>query len=654
MAEIYLMYFTAGIISLALWRKPRLAAITGFLIPSAISAWGAWSFFFHMGGTATIEVPFPLMAARFTLDPLSCFFSFVICLVSMAACLYGFHYSREYEQKGGVGTMAFFFNLFIVSMLLVVSAAHIFWFMIFWELMTFVSYFLIWFNDSKKTSHATILYMIVAHVGGTLILTGFLLLYTLTQSLNFESFAGVAISPVMACVVFLLFFIGFGAKAGVFPVHVWLPEAHPAAPSHVSALMSAVMIKTAIYGIIRICTWLPVQEWWGILIIITGALSALLGVLYALVQNETKAFLAYSSVENIGIILLGLGTGVYGLALGNMILSAAGFLGCLYQVLSHATFKGLLFLGAGSVIHSTGSHDMEVLGGLVKKMPLTAVAFLVGSMAICALPPLNGFASEWLTYQSMITGIMGGGIKGMIVFPMAILALALTGSLAVMCFVKVYSVIFTGVPRDKKIWERATEVPWSMQAGMYILVVCCLVLGIGAPLVAEKIMVVVTSICAPTFVAVAGTCLVSPLGSLVSPALILILMVSMVTLPVLLTVLFKGSHTKARKTDPWVCGFKYSTRMQMTASPFTGATRTLMNWLYRSEVTFEETDKYFGPVKYSNHPRDIWWEMIYKTIGQFFCLVTKKSEIIQNGRMQIYASYVLLVFAILIIIAMYA
>lgn len=651
MAELYLMYFAAALISLALYRSPRLSSITGFLIPSAVSAWGVWFFISHMEGSTTLELMFPLMTARFLLDPLSCFFSFVICLVAMAASLYGFHYSQTYKQKGGTGTMGFFFNLFIVSMLLVVSAAQIFWFMVFWELMTLTSYFLIWFNDSAKTKQAANLYMIMAHLGGALILVGFLLLSTITGSLNFESFADASVSPFMATVIFLLFFIGFGAKAGIFPVHVWLPEAHPAAPSHVSALMSAVMIKTAIYGIIRTCTWLPVQEWWGILIIVIGGLSALLGVLYALVQNDIKAFLAYSSVENIGIILLGVGTGIYGLAIGNTLISAAGFLGGLYHVLSHATFKGLLFLGAGSVIHSTGSNNMEVLGGLAKKMPLTAVAFLIGSMAICALPPLNGFASEWMTFQSMVTGAVGGGITVMILFPIAILALALTGSLAVMCFVKLYGIIFTGIPRNKEIWENAGEAPWSMVGGMYILVICCVLFGMGAPLVVQKIMGVVTSICPSSFTATAGVSVLSPMGALVSPSLLFILMISLLMLPVILTLLLKGTIT--RGTDPWVCGFKYSTRMQMNASSFTGAPRQLMKWLYQSEVIFEETDKYFGRVKYSNSPREIWWEMIYKKLGIFFSWAGEKAGIIQNGRMQIYASYVLVVFAIFIIIAMY-
>ncbi|HOP64776.1 MAG TPA: proton-conducting transporter membrane subunit [Spirochaetota bacterium] len=653
MSAIYLMFIAGAVASLLLYKFQKAASYIGFGIPAAASLYGIWYFFMNLTGTEELIVQFPVMAAKFTLDPLGAFFSFVICLVGFAASLYGIHYAEEYRESARIGAMGFFFNLFMVFMLMVVSASHVFWFMVFWELMTLVSFFLIHFNDSEKTAKATILYMVIAHVGGAAILAGMLIMSSAAGSLYFQDFQGTAVSPVVATVLFLLFFFGFGSKAGVFPIHVWLPEAHPAAPSHVSALMSAVMIKTAIYGIIRTCMWLPLNEWWGIMIIVFGALSALLGVLYALTQHDTKALLAYHSVENIGIILLGCGVGFYGMATGNAILAAAGFIGGLYHVINHATFKGLLFLGAGSVIFRTHQQDMEVLGGLGKKMPYTAFAFLIGAMAISALPPLNGFVSEWFTYQSLIQAAIGAGFSGTLIFTMAIVALALTGVLAVMCFVKVYSVIFTGTPRDENIWDKAKESPVLMVAGMFVLVTACIALGLGAPYAASKIVGVITYITGSGLDVAAGITVKSGTGSIVSPFLISVIFVSMLFVPVIFTMIFKDSTSTTRMTKPWACGAKYTSRMQITASPFTGFLRQTMNWLYRSDVHFKETNGYFGKIEYSSHARDIWWDIIYTPIIKGFSGLARMLNVIQNGRMQIYASYVLIMLALFIILAIF-
>lgn len=653
MAEIYILFIAGAILSIMLYKFQKAASVIGFGIPAIACAMGMWYFFTNLTNTTELIITAPIMDARFILDPLAAFFSFVICLVGLAASVYGIHYAEEYRDSVRIGAMGFFFNLFILSMLLVVASANVFWFMIFWEFMTLTSFFLIQFNDSEKTARATILYMVIAHIGGAAILAGMLLMSSGAGSFNFQDFKGIQIPPVLATVLFFLFFFGFGSKAGIFPIHVWLPEAHPAAPSHISALMSGVMIKTAIYGIIRCCLWLPLSEWWGIMIIIFGALSALLGVLYALTQHDTKALLAYHSVENIGIILLGCGVGFYGMASGNTVLAAAGFLGGLYHVLNHATFKGLLFLGAGSVIFRTHTQDMEKLGGLGRKMPLTAFAFLIGAMAISALPPLNGFVSEWFTYQSLIQAALGSKALGTIVFAVSIVALALTGVLAVMCFVKVYSVLFTGTPRDEKIWEKAKEAPLFMIAGMFLLVAACIVFGLGAPYVAVKIMGVILSLTGTGFQAASSISITAATGSIVSPALISIILVSMIFLPVLFTVVFKDSTSTIRTTKPWACGAKYSSRMQITASPFTGFLRQAMNWLYRSEVHFEETNGYFGKVKYSSHAKDIWWDVFYVPVIKTVQSLSDRLSVIQNGRMQIYASYVLITLALFIILAMF-
>lgn len=641
MTHVYLLYIIGCVVSLFLYKDNKLAGKYGFGISAVASGYGVLHFLAKLDTTTTFSLGENfLFNPSFTLDPVGNFFSFVITLIAFAASIYAIQYSQEYENKGSLAVMAALYNTFIVSMLLVVSASNVFWFMIFWELMTVVSYFLICFNDSKTSMKATIIYMGIAHIGGASILAAFLLLSSQTGSLEFSSFANAQLSPLMASAIFLLAFIGFGSKAGMFPMHVWLPKAHPAAPSNVSALMSGVMIKVAIFGIIKFCLWLPVQEWWGLLIIVIGALSALLGVLYALTQHDYKALLAYHSVENIGIILLGIGTGVYGIATNSPSLITVGFLAGLYHILNHATFKGLLFLGAGSVLYTTHTKDMEVLGGLAKKMPITAFAFLIGSLAITAIPPLNGFVSEWVTYQAMIQGALGEGVASRTVFVVSVIALALTGALAVMCFVKVYTVIFGGTPRDMKIFDKAKEAPKSMVAGMLILVVACIAFGIGASVVVENILSVVTSFSSNADVVATGGTIKSPIGSVVSTPLIAVVLMACLAMPFLIVIFMKANKKEPRETDPWACGFKYSSRMQMTASPFTGDLRRLMDWLFRSGSKVEDQG-YFKPVKYANHARDIWWDIFYKPVINFVSNVSNKAEAIQNGRSSLYSAYIL-------------
>jgi len=646
MIQVYLLFLAGCIISMLLYKQNETAGKVGFSAAAVSSLYGTVYFFSNLGSKSELNLGSDfLFNPHFALDPVGNFFSFVICLIAFAASVYAIQYSQEYVKKGSLAVMAMLFNLFIVSMLLVVSAANVFWFMVFWEVMTVVSYFLICFNDTKQSMKATIIYMGIAHLGGAMILTAFLLLASQSGSLDFASFANVELSATMATVIFLLAFIGFGSKAGMFPMHVWLPKAHPAAPSNVSALMSGVMIKVAIFGIIKFCLWLPVMEWWGLLMITIGAISALLGVLYALTQHDYKALLAYHSVENIGIILLGIGAGVYGMAIGSPTLAAVGFLGGLFHILNHATFKGLLFLGAGSVLYRTHTKDMEVLGGLAKKMPYTAFAFLVGSMAITAIPPLNGFVSEWVTYQALMQGALGDGVSERLVFTVSIVALALVGALAIMCFVKVYSVIFGGTPRDMKIWENAREVPFSMVAGMFILVAGCFAFGLGANIVVEHIMTVVTSFTDGGFMATDGVMVKSPMGSLVSTPMIAFILLGSLLMPFVTLYIVKANRKKSRETDPWACGFKYSSRMQMTAAPFTGDLRKLMNWLFRAEIHHEERG-YFGPIKYSNHARDIWWDYLYAPVIKLVSISSDKIEKMQNGNSNLYSAYILVALVI--------
>ncbi|MEI8631308.1 proton-conducting transporter membrane subunit [Vibrio sp. PP-XX7] len=282
------------------------------------------------------------------------------------------------------------------------------------------------------------------------------MLYRASGSLNFSDFTHLNLPVWESSVIFLLAFFGFGAKAGMITLHGWLPMAHPAAPSHASALMSGVMVKIGIFGIIKVgLVFLGgSQAWWGYIVLGFGAVSSVLGVMYALAEHDIKRLLAYHTVENIGIILMGVGVAMIGVATGHPTFAALGLLGALYHLLNHAVFKGLLFLGAGSVIFRTHTKDMEKMGGLGKLMPYTAIAFLIGTMAISALPPLNGFVSEWFIYQSLFSMSQQSHLPMLIAGPIGVVMLAITGALACMCFVKVYGICFTGAPGRSKLATR--------------------------------------------------------------------------------------------------------------------------------------------------------------------------------------------------------
>ncbi len=349
--------------------------------------------------------------------------------------------------------------------------------------MSLASFFLVMFDHEKdEVMRAGWTYLAATHLGTAFLLVMFLVLGA-GGSLDFSALTA---SGLPAALVFAAALIGFGTKAGFVPLHVWLPEAHPAAPSHVSALMSGVMIKTGIYGLLRVMTFLGAPAaWWGWSLVVIGAVSGVAGVLFALAQHDLKRLLAYHSVENIGIIALGLGIGILGTVSANPVVAAMGFCGALLHVVNHGIFKSLLFLGAGSVLHATGTRAIDRLGGLIKSMPVTGAAFLVGAAAICALPPLNGFVSEFLVYSAAFNSVAAGTQVwgGMVVIG----GLALIGGLAAACFTKAFGVVFLGEPRSRDA-VGVHEAPLSMCWPMATLAALCLAIGLTAPWMVELVM----------------------------------------------------------------------------------------------------------------------------------------------------------------------
>ena len=418
----------------------------------------------------------PYGAFSVGIDPLSAFFLIPTFLLSGLAAIYAVGYFRPWHGRNP-GRFWLFYNALIASLALVLTARNGVLFLVAWEAMSLASFFLVIHDDEADgVRDAGWTYPVATHVGTAFLLALFILLGRHGGSQDFAAFAAPAGS---AGLLFMLALIGFGTKAGLFPFHVWLPEAHPAAPSPVSAVMSGVMIKTGIYGIVRTLMLLgDVPVWCAWLVLGLGAVSGVLGVLFALAQRDLKRLLAYSSVENVGIIALGIGLGMLGTVYGVPAVAALGFAGGLLHVLNHAMFKGLLFLGAGSVVHAAGTRDVERLGGLFTRMPWTGTAFLAGSIAICGLPPFNGFAGEFLLYRGAFQSVLredilavgGGAVLG---------TLALIGGLAVAAFTRALGIVFLGEPRAPEA-AGAHEVDGWMRGPMVVLAGLCLAVGLAA------------------------------------------------------------------------------------------------------------------------------------------------------------------------------
>ena len=424
--------------------------------------------------------PLPFGSFHVGFDGLSAFFAAVTALVCGLAAVYGVAYLKPHAARRPLGSAWFAFNLLTASMLVVVVARNAVLFLVAWELMSLTSFFLVMFDGERpETITAGWTYLVATHLGTAFLLALFVLLGRDAADMDFSRLQ--TVSPDTAAVCFILALVGFGTKAGFVPLHVWLPEAHPAAPSHVSAVMSGVMIKTGIYGLLRVLTFLgPPAPWWGWTLVAVGAVSGILGVLLALAQHDLKRLLAYHSVENIGIIALGLGLGLLGLASGNAALAVLGTLGGLLHVLNHALFKSLLFLGAGAVLHATGTRDIERLGGLIQRMRHDR-----GERSSSArppsrgLPPLNGFVSEFLIYVGAFGWLAdhpGSGAAGLPAI-VAILALALIGGLAAACFTKAFGIVFLGEPRSDAA-AGAHEAAAGMRLPMVVLAALCVAIGL--------------------------------------------------------------------------------------------------------------------------------------------------------------------------------
>lgn len=544
---------------------------------------------------------------------------------------------------------AFAYPLFLLSMLLVLGARDAFSFLLAWEFMALLSAFLVMgLRPTRAVVSAGFLYLTMTHVATAALLVAFGLLAAGSGGqLEFVAWRAAAptLSPLVRDAVFVLAFVGFGTKAGTLPLHAWLPRAHPVAPSHVSALMSGVMIKTGIYGLVRILVDVlgGGPDWWGVVILVAGASSAVLGVLYALMQHDLKRLLAFHSIENIGIILLGLGAAMilaanHQAALASMALAAA-----LFHSLNHAVFKSLLFLGAGAVLTATGLRDLNRLGGLARVMPLTALSFGVGAAAISGLPPLNGFASEWLVFQGLLGAAGAEPVPPLarMTAAIAIGALALTSALAVACFVKATGVTFLGLPRSDAAAD-AKDVPRPARVALVGLAAACVALGIGAgPAVAALTRVATTLIPAGAAV-VAPTVTAGPsdgaAATYAALALGLLLLVA-----ALLGGLALRRAGRPRRVDTWTSGIPPQPAFQYTATSFAKPIRLFFHRVLLPEreirVEYHPGTAFPVAMRYRSEVTLILEDRVFRPVHELSIRLAEFARRLQGGALQLYLAY---------------
>jgi hydrogenase-4 component B len=673
--EIALALYLGGTMASLLCIRHDIAALRlGFGASAAASTVGLVAAVWALAAresAPTILLPvlpdmLPYLTCSARLDALGSFFVMLVSLLGLSLSVYSFGYAATFLGRKSVALLAAGFNTLLLATTLVCVAENALFFLVVWELMAMTAFFLVSYeHEQAGTRQAGVLYFVMSHVGAACLIAGFLLLFQVSGGLGFIGFhgAGERLTATSRNAAFLLFLVGFGIKAGIVPLHTWLPAAHPVAPSNISALLSAVLIKTGIYGLCRVCfDFLGTPPmWWGALILALGTVSAVLGVLYALMEHDLKRLLAYHSIENIGIILMGLGASLMFLHTGHPVLAAMGLLAALYHTINHATFKGLLFLGAGAILHATHTRNLEEMGGLIKRMPRTAFLFLLGAVAISALPPLNGFVSEWLTYQTLLQGFGTTTTLVRLAFPLAAAMLALTGALAAACFVKAFGIAFLGQARSEAA-AHAREASRPMLAGMAILGVACVLLGLMPTVVVRLLDPVCLSLIGEPLherLSLANGLVLASLGpkpGTVSTAGIALMAVCLLPIPWALWWWF-GRGAALRIGPTWDCGLKGLTpQMQYSATGFSKPLRMIFQALFRPrrEVQREyDYSPYFAKsLRFESHIEEAFERRIYRPINWLVLRISRRMRKVQAGSIQAYLFYIFVTLLVLLLVAL--
>ncbi len=599
----------------------------------------------------TLWEPSPYATLEFRLDPLGGVFAAIVAGVGLASSLFGIGYARHRLIDDLV------YPLFILTLLLVTCAANVYTFVAAWEGMALASFLLVLGDGVGSRRQAAILYLVMTHVATVFVVAAFFIIARASGSTNFTTMNGASLSAPMASLAFLFAVVGFGTKAGLIPLHIWLPRAHPVAPSHVSALMSAAMVKTGLYGIARVglVFLAPGEAWWGIVLMSVGAISAVLGVLRALMERDMKRILAYSTVENVGIITIALGAAVALRAEGRDALAAASLVAALLHATNHAWFKTLLFLAAGSVQRAAHTLNIDRLGGLARVMPATGVATLVGSLAIAALPPFNGFAGEWMLLRALIGA--GGGTGGDAVRLTALIAvgaLALTSGLAVACFVRMFGIAFLGLARTPE--PAAAHEPAPIMAGVLgLLALGCVATGVGAAWIVRWLQSVPDGVLgAPAAHVDRGGQMTLTAGGSFSPVVIAIALIALTPLPWLLARALFGANRRARG-PVWSTGVVFRPSMQYTGTSFSKPLRLFFGRVLLPErqidVVYHGTSPLPRLVRYSGRVPALFEERFYLPLRSLALWGAGRLRLIQSGSVQAYLLYMMAALAILLVVA---
>lgn len=656
-------YITGAALSIIFNKKDRLSSYAAFLSASIASILGiVFSFSVIFGEKYALSLSgssylnFAVVA-----DRLSAFFILVISIAVLAVSIYSIGYVREFFGKKNTGYLGFLYNIFILSMILVVTAGNAIMFLIVWELMSVISFFLVIYEHEKpETRKAGYIYIVMTHIGTGFIILSFLILARASGSFNFDSMMGIEMPPLLTDLAFLFALIGFGTKAGIVPLHIWLPYAHPAAPSNVSALMSGVMIKTAIYMFIRIFfDFLGADVlWWGFLVFVLGGVSAMTGIMYAVIEPDIKRMLAFSSIENIGIILLGLGASMIFLASGNPGLSAIAAIAALYHLLNHSIFKGLLFMGAGSILFSTHTKNIEELGGLIKKMPVMALMFLIGVLSISALPPFSGFVSEWLLLQSLLLSFSSGDSLVRIVLPVGAASLAITGALAAFCFLKMFGIGFLALARSEHA-THAKDANKPMLLGMGIFALLSILLGL-LPFYVLPFLDRVAKYFAGasvfdqsySFSLFGSVNMPSNPISLSTPAILSAILL-FISIPLIIRLVRNGRTHRVYET--WGCGQPASTsRNEYTACAFSKPIQMWFRNIFRPsrelQASYTVSPLIKESFKFEVHIEQIFERYIYLPLTNVIMGKSRLIKYIQTGSIHAYLAYI---FGTMVILMMY-
>ncbi|MGB8219810.1 MAG: proton-conducting transporter membrane subunit [Methanoregula sp.] len=567
---------------------------------------------------------FPGFSVDFFIDRLAAFFLFLIGSVSSCVAVYTMGYVEHMEGGNRRNLLCGCISLFVLAMALIVASENTLSFLIFWELMAAVSFFLVMYEYTQgETRKAGIFYFVMTHLSTLFVMLGIIAFYYASGSFAIAPLYATPASLPLVTAAFLSLFVGFSIKAGIIPFHKWLPYAHPASPSPVSALMSGVMLKVAVYGLLRfIITVFSPELWWGVLILALGIASAVLGVIYALKEHDIKGMLAYSSIENIGIIFVGIGLFVIFSCSGLALLATISLLAALFHSLNHALFKSLLFLTAGSVVHATHTRDIEKMGGLSGKMPYTSVLFFTGAIAIAALPPLNGFASELLMYIAFFHSVTVVDPLLKVLLFICLALFALTSALSAACFVKAFGSVFLAQPRSPES-EGAHEVNFPMLAGPAILAAACVILGVFA------------------YQILAAFGYVLPIPDLFLVSVLLLIMAALTYV-----VLYFTASRDVRISETWGCGAKSQpSSTEYTGHGFSEPIVTIFSSIYRTKKSgtktyYDQHDCIFAEGTAEIRLLKFFEKYLYLPIARGASRASARIARIQNGCLDTYLLYV--------------